>query len=175
MALKTTGDPESYATALRATVADLDPALPVLEVKTMDQLMAAKVAQPRFAMSLIGLFALLAAALAVTGISGVIAYLVNQGRREIGIRLALGARSGQVQAGVVRNGLIVVSLGVVAGLTAAYWLTGLLESELFQITPRDPPAFVAAALTLVGIGALACWIPSLRTSRVDPASVLRAE
>jgi putative ABC transport system permease protein len=174
-AVRTAGDPAAVAPLLRSTIAALDPGLPVLDVSTMAALVDAKLAVPRFTMGLLGLFAALAVALAATGVYGVMSYVVGQGRREIGIRLALGARAWRVQRRVVGQGLAVVTAGAIAGITGAYWLTTLLESELFLITPHDPWTFAAAAAALFGIAALACWLPAARVSRVDPASVLRAE
>jgi putative ABC transport system permease protein len=173
VALKTASDPATYAAALRQAVLELDANLPVIDLQTMDELIGAKLARPRFAMGLLTLFAALAGLLAATGIYGVMSYVVNQSRREIGIRLALGAAAGQVQRRVVRQGLAVVIVGAVAGLVSALWLTGLLESELFVVKPTDAVAFASAAACLFVVAAIACWLPAARVSRVDPAVVLR--
>jgi putative ABC transport system permease protein len=175
LALRAAADPTSLAPALRATVRDVDPNLPVVDVTTMANLIGAKLARSRFAMNLMALFALLAAALATGGVYGVMAYTVSEGRREVGIRLALGAHTRQIQARVVVHGLAVVTAGAVGGGAAALWLSGLLKSELFSVTPTDLVAFAGAATTIVVIGLAACWLPARRLSRVDPAGVLRAE
>jgi putative ABC transport system permease protein len=173
VALRTSVDPLALVSPLRAAVRDLDPNLPVQELKTMDALIAARVAPRRFYMTLLVLFAVLAAALAATGIFGVMAYIVSQGRREIGIRLALGARPAQVRSRIVAQGLVVVALGAAAGLVGAFLLSPLLSAELFRVTPTDPATYGAAACALLSIALLACWIPARRTTHVDPATVLR--
>jgi ABC-type antimicrobial peptide transport system permease subunit len=124
-------------------------------------------------MTLMTLFAVLAGALAATGIYGVMSYVVTQARREIGIRLALGARPIQVRTRVLRQGLGVVAIGAAIGLAGAWSLSGLLEKQLFQITTGDPGAYIAAAVGLLIVAAVACWLPATRTTRIDPAAVLR--
>jgi putative ABC transport system permease protein len=173
VALRTNGDPALSAPALRGVVAQLDSQLPVQAVKTMPQLIAASVAERRFLMTLLTLFAGLAVTLAAVGVYGVMSFLVSQGRREIGIRLALGARPGQVQRRLLGQGLRVVAVGAAAGLIAALWLSKLLASQLFAITPNDPATIAAVTLALFAAAALACWIPARRTSRVDPTESLR--
>jgi putative ABC transport system permease protein len=173
VALRTTGDPEAIAPALRAAVHALDAKLPVQGVKPLADLIADRLASRRFYMTLLTLFATLAAALAATGIFGVMAYVVSQGRREIGIRLALGARPGQVRSRVLVQGLTVVAAGAVAGLIGARLLSPLLSDELFRVTPTDPSTYAAAAALLLTVATLSCWIPARRTTRVDPAVVLR--
>lgn len=173
LVLRTSGDPRRLAPSLRAAVQELDPNLPVQDLKTMDALIADKVAPRRFYMTLLSLFAVLAGTLAATGIFGVMAYVVSQGRREIGIRLALGARPGQIQSRVLSRGLLVVGVGAALGLVGARLLSYLLASELFRVTPTDPATYAVAAAVLLSAATLACWIPARRTTRVDPASVLR--
>ena len=172
-ALKTAGDPESFVTAVRGVIRDLDPNLPVTDLQSLDDFLSAKLARPRFAMGLLALFAGLAGALAITGIGGVLWSIVSQGRREIGIRLALGAQRGHVQRGVVRQGLLVVTVGTVVGLIAASWLTQLLESELFLVTPTDPLVFATAVTGFFVAATVACWLPAARVAHVEPAVVLR--
>jgi len=175
IALRTDGDPLAAAPALRAIVNRLDPLLPLQEVRTMDDLIGRNLAQRRFYLVLLGAFAALAGALAAIGVYGVMSYVVMQGRRDIGIRLALGARASQVQAGVVAQGIRVVAAGLGAGLIGAYWLSGLLEKEVFAIQTTDPATFAGVAAGLMIAAIVACWIPARRTSRVDPVSVLRTE
>jgi putative ABC transport system permease protein len=173
LALRSEGDADALAPALRNVVASIDPLLPVQDVKTMEQLIAATGAQRRFLMVLLTLFASLAAVLALIGVYGVVSFLVSQGRREIGIRLALGARPAQVQQRLLGQALIVVSAGAAVGLMAALWLSKLLKSQLFEIEPNDPATIATVIAMLFVAAALACWIPSRRTSRVDPTESLR--
>ncbi|MEZ5317341.1 MAG: ABC transporter permease [Vicinamibacterales bacterium] len=173
LALRTTGDPDAVAPGLRAAVTGLDPALPVEGLTTMEGLLGNRLAERRFYVTLLSLFAALALALAATGIYGVMAFVVAQGRREIGIRLALGARPSQVRRRVVRQGLLVVGLGAAVGLVGARWLSGLLEARLFETSTGDPATYATAAIGLLAVATLACWIPARRTSAVDPAGVLR--
>jgi len=173
LALRTGGDPTGLAPGLRETIASLDPLLPVQSVKTMEELLSASVAERRFLMTLLTLFAGLAVVLAAIGVYGVMSFLVSQGRREIGIRLALGARPGQVQRRVLGQGLRVVAVGAAVGLLAALWLSKLLASQLFSITPNDPLTLIAVTGALLTAAALACWIPARRTTKVDPTESLR--
>jgi putative ABC transport system permease protein len=173
VAIRTRVDPSTLAQPLRSAVSGLDPKLPVQELKTMTQLIASSVAERRFLMTLLTLFAVLAAALAAIGVYGVMSFIVSQGRREIGIRLALGARPGQVQRRLVGQGLRVVGIGAAAGLGASLLLTRLLKSQLFETRPNDPMTIALATTMLIGAAALACWIPARRTSRVDPTESLR--
>lgn len=158
---------------LRAIVKALDPQLPVQSLKTMTELIDASAAQPRFLMTLLALFATLAAVLAAIGVYGVMSFLVSQGRREIGIRMALGARPGQVQRRLVGQGLRVVLLGAAVGVAAALLLTKLLKSQLFETQPNDPLTIVTVTTLLVAAAGLACWIPARRTSRINPTESLR--
>jgi putative ABC transport system permease protein len=173
--LRTATDPAAFVPAIRRAVGELDANLPVLEMKTMDALIAARLAERRFYLTLLTLFAVLAGALAAVGIYGVMSYVVSQGRKEIGIRLALGARPAQVRRGVLGQGLRVVIAGSAVGMLVALKLSSLLESQLFRTTTHDVPAFATAAVLLIGVAALACWIPASRTSRVDPVGALRAD
>ncbi len=113
--------------------------------------------------------------LAAVGVYGVMSFLVGQGRREIGIRLALGAKPGQVQRGLVFRALRVIGAGLGIGLLGAWWLTRLLETQLFHVTAHDPITLVGVVVLLGGAAVLASWIPSRRSTRVDPVIVLRAE
>jgi putative ABC transport system permease protein len=174
-ALRTSTEPAAFAPAIRQAVQQLDPNLPVLELKTMDELIAATIAERRFYLTLLSLFAAIAGGLAVVGIYGVMSYVVGQGRKEIAIRLALGARPVQVRRGVLAHGLQVVIAGSVAGAIGAWKLSSLLQSQLFRTTTHDAAAFLGAAALLAGVAALACWIPAARTSRVDPIGALHAE
>jgi putative ABC transport system permease protein len=175
IAVRTTTEPSAFARAIRDVVGSVDRDLPVQDLKTMEELVGRTVADRRFFMTLLASFAALAAVLAVVGVYGVMSFLVGQGRREIGIRLALGARAGQVQRGLMLRALRVVSTGLAIGLVGAWWLTSLLATQLFHVTPHDPVTLVSVVVLLGGAAALASWIPSRRSSRVDPVIVLRAD
>ena len=175
LAVRTAGDPALVARGIRDAVASIDRDLPVQSTRTMDELIGRTVASRRFFMALLAAFAALAAALAAVGVYGVMSFLVGQGRREIGIRLALGARPAQVQRGLLSRSLRVVGAGLVIGLVGAWWLTSLLATQLFHVTPHDPATLIGVMVLLGGAAALASWIPSRRSSRVDPVIVLRAD
>jgi putative ABC transport system permease protein len=129
--------------------------------------------QRRFAMLLLGLFAVMAVVLASIGIYGVMSYSVTQRAHEIGIRMALGAARKNVLGMVMGQGLVLVGVGVLIGLAGAFGLTRLIASQLFGVKPSDPATFVLVALTLVGVAALATFIPAMRATRVDPVVALR--
>jgi putative ABC transport system permease protein len=173
VAVRTRVSPSTLAEAMRSAVHSLDPKLPVQRIKTMTELISANVAERRFLMTLLALFAGLAAALAAIGVYSVMSFIVSQGRREIGIRLALGARPSQVQRRLVGQGLRVVVIGAIVGLGASLLLTRLLKSQLFETQPNDPLTIVTMTALVVAAAALACWIPARRTSRVDPTESLR--
>ncbi len=172
---RTTGEPLGLATALRQQVRELDQNLPVTELKTMGQLMHEAVTEPRFAASLLGLFALAALLLAAIGIYGVISYGVTERTHEIGIRMALGANKGDVLRMVIVQGLKLALVGVGIGLAAAFGLTRLMKSFLFNVSATDPLTFIGIAVLLLGVALLACWIPARRATKVDPMIALRCE
>ena len=173
--VRTGGDPASLAAAVRKEIREIDPDLPIYNVRTMDDRVAESLARRRFAMLLLTLFAGLALGLASVGIYGVIAYLVNQGARELGIRLALGATPHAVLLLIVRQGMAVALAGVTIGLAAAFALTRFMQSLLFGVRATDPLTFgtIAVLLTLVALAASS--IPALRAARIDPMVSLRAE
>ncbi len=136
---------------------------------------SANVAERRFFMTLLALFAGLAAVLAVTGVYGVMSFVVSQNRPEIGIRLALGARPAQVQRGLLAQAARVVIAGALAGLAAAWWSTQLIETQLFHTSAHDPATLAVVTAALIVVATAACWIPARRTAAIDPAAVLRTE
>ena len=142
---------------------------------TMDARLSARVAQPRFYAVFAGSFAALALFLAAAGLYGLLSYSVAQRRREIGVRMALGAQRRNIVALVVRQGAALVAAGAVAGLLAAAAASRILESFLFGITPYDHLTFVGAPLSLAAVALLACWLPAQRATRIDPMDTLRAE
>ncbi len=172
--VKTKEDPLALSNAIRREIAALDPDLPVTP-ESMEQIVAESLDRQRFAVTLMSAFAALAALLTAIGIYGVLAYLVDQRRREFGIRVALGARSGDVLALVLRQGSIPVLAGLIAGIAGAFALTRLLKSLLFEISATDPLIFAAVSLGLIVVSLAAMSIPARRATRVDPLDALRQE
>jgi predicted permease len=173
--LRTSREPLSFAPALRAAVRAVDPALPVYEVKSMDELLSDRVAQRRFSMALLGTFAALALVLGLVGVYGVTSYLVAQRTREVGLRLALGAQPRTVVRMVVRQGMVVAAVGVGAGLVGALALTRLMAGLLYEVSPNDAATLGVVTAVLAGATLLANYIPARRAARVDPLVALRAE
>jgi putative ABC transport system permease protein len=169
------GDPRSIVPALKQVVQRIDPTIPLRDVATMDDLLADSMANQRFTMSLLTLFAFLAFLLALVGLYGVISNMVSRRAREIGVRLALGATPHGVQSMVLREGMIMTGIGLSIGGVASLGLVRFIQSQLYGVVPRDPASF-ALAIVLLGAGALfACWLPARRATRVDPLVVLRSE
>src|SRR5882724_4459998 len=173
--IRTAGDPHQQAAALRSALAEIDPGQPLVNVRTMEDNMAATVAQPRFRTWLIGIFAALALLLAAVGIYGVMSYSVTQRTSEIGIRVTLGAQPVDVFRIVVGEGLRFALIGVVVGLTGGLILTRLLGSFLYGVSASDPLTFTGVALLLVLVSAAASFFPARRATRVDPIVALRYE
>jgi ABC-type antimicrobial peptide transport system permease subunit len=173
--VRTRVEPMSLATALRNAVWAVDKDQPVSNIDTMEHIVAGAVARQRFSTMLLGIFATLALMLAVVGIYGVMSYSVAQRTHEIGIRMALGARRGDVLKMTVKQGLKLVVMGVVIGLVAAFVLTRVMASLLFGVSATDPVTFVSIPLVLMGVAMLASYIPALRATRVDPMVALRAQ
>lgn len=168
-------DPSSLAGQVRRLVREIDPAQPISNAETMDHLLAGLVAQRRFSMTLVGVFAMVALTLALIGAYGVTSYLVSQRTREIGIRIALGADPHRVSRMVVRDGMTVAGAGVLVGVLAAFFTTRLAAGLLYGVSPRDPLTLAGVALTLLCMSALANYLPARRAARVDPLSALRQE
>ena len=171
--LRTSVDPTSVVPSLRRAVAEIDPDLPLASLGTMDDVVKTVTAQPRLASGLLGIFALAAFLLAVVGVYGVVAYSVARRTREIGVRLALGARQRQVIGLMVREGARPALIGVAVGVLAALAATSLLRDLLFGVSPTDPVTFVSVPLVLVFISLLASWIPARASTRVTPVEALR--
>jgi putative ABC transport system permease protein len=159
----------------RALLGELDPDLPMFRVRTMEQLSATAVAQPRLYLLLIGLFAATAVLLAAIGIYGVLMHAVAQRTREIGIRLALGARRSEVVNMVVRQAVTLALGGLGVGLVLALLAGGVIERLLFGVTSRDAATYIAVAAGLFVIALLASYLPARRASRIDPIRALRYE
>jgi putative ABC transport system permease protein len=172
--MKTAYDPLALVSAVRREIAALDSNLPA-ELLTMDQILADSLSRQRFSIQLMAVFAALAGLLAAIGIYGVLAYLVDQRRREFGIRIALGARSVDVLRLVLQQGLLPVAAGLIAGIAGALALTRLLESLLYEVSATDPLIFGAVSVGLIAVSLAAMYIPARRATQVDPLEALRQE
>jgi putative ABC transport system permease protein len=175
LVLRTSGDPVALIPAVRSLVQSLDPTVPVYGVKTLEEHVAVMLAATRLTTSLVGLFGLVALFLASLGLYGLVSFAVLQRTREIGVRMALGARRGDVLRMVVGQGMKLILLGIALGLTAALLLTRLVAGLLFGISPVDPLTFAAIPLVLAGVACLACYLPARRAARVDPMIALRVD
>ena len=175
MVVKTSNDPHALISSVTREVQAMDSELPVYNVKTMEEYVSSSVAAPRFNTMLLSIFAAVALVLTVIGLYGVMSYSVAQRTNEIGIRMALGAQTRDVLGLIVKDGLKIVSIGLLLGIGGALALTRLLESLLFGVTTRDPLTFVFIAGLLSLVAMLACCIPALRATRVDPLEALRCE
>ena len=164
----------SLAPTVRRAIWDLDPNLPLIS-QSMNEVLDTAMAPTSFAMMMLGIAAAVALLLGAIGVYGVISYIVSQRTREIGIRMALGARSADVRSMVVRQGLIVTLIGVGVGIIGALALTRLMQSLLFEVSPTDVLTYVIVAPTLVLVATLATWIPARRAAGVSPAVALRSE
>ena len=171
--MRTDVSPESLTSAVRAQVYALDPDQPVTKVETVDRLIAQSHAEPRFTLALLGVFAGTALVLALVGIYGLLAYSVAERRREMGIRLALGAERRDILLLIVRQGLVLTTIGVAVGLAAAFMLTRLMASMLYRVGTHDAGTFVVVPLVFLCVAMLACYLPARRATRVDPAEALR--
>ena len=175
ISVRTAGDPSAVVPLLRVAAAAAHPRASIEDVMTMDARLSARFAQPRFYAAFAGFFAALALFLAASGLYGLLSYTVAQRRREIGVRMALGAQARDILALVVRQGAALVAAGAVAGLLAAAAASRVLESFLFGVTPYDTLTFVGAPLSLAAVALAACWLPARRATRIDPMDTLRAE
>jgi putative ABC transport system permease protein len=173
--LRTAGDPVQLLSNVRSALRQLDPELTLDDVATMEQRVSASVAQPRFYAILLGIFASIAVALAAIGMYGVIACSVHQRTREIGIRIALGARPDEVLRFVVKQGIVCILVGMTAGLAGALAVTRYLGSLLFGLTPSDISTYLAVSLLLGAIVVLAVYLPARRATKIDPIVALRYE
>jgi putative ABC transport system permease protein len=172
---RTSGDPAQLAGAARQAVRAIDPALPAYGMGPLSEAVTESVAQRRFSMLLLTLFAGIALFLAAVGLYGVVAYAVTQRTQEIGVRMAIGARPADVLRMVVGDGLKLAAIGVVLGIGVALAMARVIESMLFEVKPYDAASYASVAAVILAVAALACYVPARRAMRVDPLVALRAE
>jgi ABC-type antimicrobial peptide transport system permease subunit len=170
-----TTEPAAAARGIREEIHRAAPDLPVLSTVTMDDAMAASVAEPRFRMVLLGLFAIAATLIATCGLYGLMAYAVSERRREIGVRMALGATRRDVLRLVLTRAVRIVAIGLVVGLVGAAGVTRVLQTFLFGMTPTDPLVFAAVTVLLFAVGLVAAWLPARRATRIEPWKAVAAE
>jgi predicted permease len=175
MVLRTTLPPASLRTTLEALVREGDPSVPIVRLRDMESVFNQSIERPRLLAQLLGGFAGLALLLAAIGTYGVLSYMVAERRREIGIRMALGADQGNVLAQVLKQGLLLTTVGVMVGLAGAFALNRLIASMLYGVQPTDPATLAIVVATITLVAAIACWLPAWRASRVDPIVVLRED
>jgi putative ABC transport system permease protein len=173
--VRTGTNPYDLVPTLTKTVQSVDKDLPLLHVKTLDEYVSDSIADTRFESALLGIFGLLAFVLTAIGVYGVISYTVVQRTREMGIRLALGAERGAIVGMILKNGMRLVSMGVVPGLVAALLLTRLIAGLLYGVSSSDVPTFVGVSLALIAMAMLASYVPARRAAKVDPMVALRYE
>jgi len=172
---RATGDPAGLTATMRDEVAALDKDLPLFDARPMAEVVAIAMWDDKYLGILFGLFAALALCLAAVGIYGVVSYSVAQRTSEIGVRMALGAQTGDVMRMVIRQGLALAGLGATFGLGGAALATRLMKSLLFNLSATDPMTFTILPLSLLAVAAAACWIPARRAAKVDPMVALRCE
>jgi putative ABC transport system permease protein len=173
--VKTDGNVNGMNATLRAGVRDIDPTLPVSQIRTVEEYASGQLQDLRRATLLLSAFGVVAVALALIGIFGVVSDFVTQRHNEIGIRMALGAQKREVLALVLRQGAAVVMFGLAIGTGAALTLTGLLRGLLYGVSNTDPLSFAAAILLLTAVGLLACYFAARRASRIEPVVALRSD
>ncbi len=173
--VRTAGDPLRLAAVVRSQVESVDRDQPVFDIQTLEQRLSDQMAPRQTKMVLLGTFAVIATGLAAAGIFAVISYTVAQRTHEIGVRMALGAPRRCILRLVVRQGMILASAGVGAGLLASLWLTRYLASLLYEVKPADPLTFAAVAVLVIGVAVLACILPAWHAARVDPTTALRGQ
>jgi predicted permease len=175
LVLRTALPIDRLAPSISAAVRELDPSLPIVQLRTMDDVFSQSVARPRFLALLLAIFAGLALALAAVGTYGVLSYSVTERRQEIGIRMTLGARRATVLRMILRQGLRLAVVGLVLGLAGSAALTRLMQTLLFNVRPNDPATIAAVATFMAIVATVACLVPAHRATRVDPMRVLREE
>lgn len=172
---KVEGRAADYFGSVRGVVGEMDPSMPVAELLTMNEVRAASIAAPRFTAALLAAFAAVALGLSVVGLYGVLSYSVTQQRRDIGVRMALGAPGSRVVREILREGFSLIILGLGAGVAAAFALSGLLGGLVYGITTTDPSTFLAVPVLLLTVCLIATWVPAARAARIQPSEALVAE
>ena len=175
LVVRTTLPPAQLASSVRAALKPIEPNLPATDFRTIQHLVDKAVSPRRFVVLLLGGFALFALVLASLGIYGVISYSVNQRTQEIGIRMALGASAGNLQAGILLQTLALAAIGMIVGAAVSWALARTLSGLLYGVTPADPATFAGMLVVLTAVAALAGYLPARRASRIDPMVALRAE
>ena len=170
---RTQGDPLAMVQPIRTAIWSLDPEQTITSIFTYDDIVSEAVARPRLLTVLLGAFGVLGLVLGALGIYGVLAYTVNQRQREIGMRIALGAHPRSVLGMIVRRGLVLAGAGIVIGIAGAFALTRYIRGVLFGIEATDPATFAGVAIMLLGVAAVASWLPARRAAAVDPMAALR--
>jgi ABC-type antimicrobial peptide transport system permease subunit len=173
--VRVAGDPLDLAPAMRRAIWEVERDIPISGLEVMESRISRSLAQPRFRMVLVGLFGVVALILAAMGLYGVLAYFVRQRARELGIRIAMGARPANVIGLVVAKGMSLVGIGIVIGLLGGFAGGRALNSFLFDVSATDAITFVAVSFFLAAVALLACLLPATRAVRVDPQQVLREE
>jgi predicted permease len=173
--LRTSIDPASVIDGVRRAMLEIDPDLPLARIRTLDDIVASSMANRRVPMSMLGVFSIVALLLAGVGLYATISYSVIQRQREIGIRVALGAESGQVVRNVLRNAFVLIAIGVAVGSILALWLNRFLAGLLYGVEARDPATFIGVALLVSLVALVASYLPALWASRIDPMVILRSE
>ena len=175
VAIRTAGNPTTLFGVVPEAVWDVDPLLPVRSVTLYEEFVSTSLAHPKFHMLLLGLFAAVALGLAAIGIYGVLGYYVTQRAREVGVRVALGAKRGDIYRLVVGRGMTLAGLGLAAGAAGAIGLTRFMSSMLFQVSATDPLTYIAVGGVLAAIALAASFVPARRAAGADPIEALRAE
>jgi putative ABC transport system permease protein len=175
LVMRTASDPKGIVSAVKREIQSLDPNQPMYQVQTMEELISESVGARRFALRMLELFGALALLLAAVGIYGVLSYITTARTHEIGLRIALGARTGDVLRLVIGQGMKLALIGAGAGLLAAFALTRLMSNLLYGVSATDPVTFAGVALLLLAVALLACYLPARRAARTDPMIALRCE
>jgi ABC-type antimicrobial peptide transport system permease subunit len=173
--VRTTGDPAGSIATIRSQVASIDPNRPMIDAKPIRDLIVQSANLQRFSTTLLTIFAIVGVTLAAAGVYGVSSYAVAARRREMGIRLALGARPRTLLLQVLRSGVLLAAAGAVLGLVAAWVLGDVITPQLFETNPHDPGTFAGVVVILLAIALVACLVPAVRAARVDPIEALRIE
>jgi ABC-type antimicrobial peptide transport system permease subunit len=172
--IRSSGSTPALAAQATRIVRRVAPLALIEDVMTVTQFRQQSVSPQRLNAGLITAFGALAIIIAAVGIGGVLAFAVSARTNEIGIRMSLGADSGRVQRMILREGGILVAIGLVLGVIGAYFSAGIIRGLLFGVTPNDPMTYIGVGVTMATVGIIACWIPALRAARIDPAIAMRA-